>query len=48
MLDDAVTQVHDLAATPDDPRRIDRSMDALQYVIALLAIVAAVALASVR
>ena len=37
-------RVTDLGA----PGRIDRSMDALQYAIALLAIAAAVLLASVR
>ena len=49
MVDQPLSGRHAIIVTgPDAPDRIDRSMDALQYVLAFLAIVAAALLASVR
>ena len=49
MYDEPASQVpNDVIAAPETTGRIDRSMDALQYVLAFLAIVIAVMLASVR
>jgi hypothetical protein len=48
MLEQQVSTRPDVAPNSDDPRRIDRSMDALQYGIAFLAIIVAVLLASIR
>jgi hypothetical protein len=49
MVDQPLSRGHDVIVTaPDAPDRVDRSMDALQYVLAFLAIVAAALLASLR
>jgi len=48
MLHEPIAQERDRLTDIGAPGRIDRSMDALQYAIAFLAIVAAVLLASVR
>ena len=48
MLDQAVARVRNIAVAPNRATRSDHSMDALQYILAVLAILAAVALASVR
>ena len=49
MVDQPLSHGHDIiAAGPDLPARRDRSMDAMQYVLAFLAIVAAALLAALR
>ena len=49
MVDQPLSRGHDIiVAGQDAPDRQDRSMDALQYVLAFLAIIAAVLLASLR
>jgi hypothetical protein len=49
MVDQPLSRGHDaIDSGPDAPGRIDRSMDALQYVLAFLAIIAAALRASVR
>jgi hypothetical protein len=49
MVDQPFSSRHDVIATGQDAsHRRDRSMDALQYVLAFLAIVAAALLASLR
>lgn len=48
MVDQPLSRGHDIVAGQDAPDRIDRSMDALQYVLAFLAIIAAALLASLR
>jgi hypothetical protein len=48
MIDQQVSTGRDLVPTADSPERIDHSMDALQYGIAILAIVVAVLLAAIR
>jgi hypothetical protein len=49
MVDQPLSSGHDIiVAGRDAPARRDRSMDALQYVLAFLAIVAAALLASLR
>jgi hypothetical protein len=48
MLDQPFTTRPDVAPGSDDPGPTDRSMDALQYGLAFLAIIVAVLLASVR
>ena len=47
MLDQQVSPRPDVV-TSSDPGRIDHSMDALQYVLAFVAIVVAALLASIR
>jgi hypothetical protein len=49
MVDQPLSSGHDIiVAGQGEPDRRDRSMDALQYVLAFLAIVAAALLASLR
>ena len=48
MLEQPVSTRSDVVPSGDDPGRIDRSMDALQYGLAVLAIIVAVLLASIR
>jgi hypothetical protein len=48
MIDQPLSRRRGVADGPTRPVRIDRSMDALQYAIACLAIVAAALLAAVR
>lgn len=48
MLEQPVPTRSDVVPSGDDPGRIDRSMDALQYGLAFLAIIVAVLLASIR
>jgi hypothetical protein len=48
MLDQPVSQAPDMAAANETTGRIDRSMDALQYVLAFVAILIAAVLASLR
>jgi hypothetical protein len=49
MVDQPLSSGHDIiVAGQEAPLRRDRSMDALQYVLAFLAIVAAALLASLR
>jgi hypothetical protein len=48
MLEQPISTRPDVAPSGDEPGRIDRSMDALQYGIAFLAIIVAVLLASIR
>ena len=48
MLEQPVSTRPDVLNTSDDAGRIDRSMDALQYGLAFLAIIVAVLLASIR
>lgn len=48
MVDQPLSRGRDIVAGQDAPDRIDRSMDALQYLLAFLAIIAAALLASVR
>jgi hypothetical protein len=48
MLEQPVSTRPDVVPSSDEPGQIDRSMDALQYGIAFLAIVVAVLLASIR
>jgi hypothetical protein len=48
MLDQPVSQAPDMVAARETTGRIDRSMDALQYVLAFVAIVIAVLLAGIR
>ena len=48
MVDQPLSSGHDIIVGRDAPRRRDRSMEALQYVLAFLAIVAAALLASLR
>jgi hypothetical protein len=48
MLEQPISTRPDVVPSSDEPRRIDRSMDALQYGIAFLAIIVAVLLASIR
>jgi hypothetical protein len=48
MLDQPVSQAPDVVAAHETTGRIDRSMDALQYVLAFVAIVIAAVLASIR
>jgi len=49
MVDQPLSRGHDIiVAGQDGPDRRDRSMDALQYGLAFLAIIAAALLASVR
>ena len=48
MLDQPVSQAPDMVAARETTGRIDRSMDALQYVLAFVAIVIAALLAGIR
>ena len=48
MLDQQISTGPQVAVARDEPGRIDRSMDALQYVLAFVAIVVAALLASIR
>jgi len=48
MLDQPASPARNAVGAPDAPGRIDRSMDALQYGLAFLAIVFAVLLAAIR
>jgi hypothetical protein len=48
MLDQQVSPRPDVVTSSDVPGRIDHSMDALQYVLAFVAIVVAALLASIR
>jgi len=49
MVDQPLSRGHDIIVAGQDlPARRDRSMDALQYVLAFVAIIVAVLLASVR
>jgi hypothetical protein len=48
MLDQSASPASDSVSGPDAPGRIDRSMDALQYGLAFLAIVVAVLLTAIR
>ena len=48
MLDQPASPASDAVGVPDAPGRIDRSMDALQYGLAFLAILVAVLLAAIR
>ena len=49
MVDQPISRGHDsIVAGQDAPDRLDRSMDALQYVLAFLAIMAAALLAALR
>jgi hypothetical protein len=48
MLEQPVSTRPDVVPSSDEPGRIDRSMDALQYGIAFLAIIVAVLLAAIR
>ena len=48
MLDQPISHGPQVAIGQDEPGRIDRSMDALQYVLAFVAIVVAALLASIR
>jgi len=48
MLDRPISHGRQVALGQDEPGRIDRSMDALQYVLAFVAIVVAALLASIR
>ena len=48
MLEQPFSTRHDVVPSSDAPRPSDRSMDALQYGIAFLAIIVAVLLASIR
>ena len=48
MLDQPVSQAPDMGAAHETTGRIDRSMDALQYVLAFVAILIAAVLASIR
>ena len=48
MLDQPVSQAPDVVAAHETTGRTDRSMDALQYVLAFVAIVIAAVLATIR
>ena len=48
MLDQPISHGQQVALAQDEPGRIDRSMDALQYALAFVAIVVAALLASIR
>ena len=48
MLDQPISHGPQVALGQDEAGRIDRSMDALQYVLAFVAIVVAALLASIR
>ena len=48
MFDQPVSQAPDVVAAHETTGRIDRSMDALQYVLAFVAIVIAAVLATIR
>jgi len=48
MVDQPLSRAHGVVVGPDAPDRTDRSMDALQYALAFLAIIAAALLASLR
>ena len=48
MLEQPLSTRPDVVPGSDEPRRIDRAMDALQYGIAFLAIIVAVLLAAIR
>ena len=48
MLDQPISHGPQVALGQDEPGRSDRSMDALQYVLAFVAIVVAALLASIR
>jgi hypothetical protein len=48
MLDQPISNAPQATLGQDEPGRIDRSMDALQYVLAFVAIVVAALLASIR
>lgn len=48
MVDQPISRGRDVRVRPNTPDRIDRSMDALQYLLASLAIVSAALLASLH
>jgi len=48
MLEQQASTRADVVQSSDDPGHIDRSMDALQYGLAFLAIIVAILLAAIR